>query len=71
MKADTPESCKGKEGAFSPDAWQAYTLLELGSWVHLLATRASHRATQEKKDKDLQDAQCYLDMMQEKLNSQK
>ena len=71
MKADTPESCRNKEGEFSPDAWQSYTLLELGSWVHLLATRAGHRTDPKKKAKDLQDAQNYLDMMQSKLDSQK
>lgn len=56
---------------YKPNAWDAYTLNELGHWVHLLAKRAEHRDNPEKRAKDLYDAQNYLDMMQSKLNALK
>lgn len=48
-------------------AWQQYTLMELGNWVHNLVKRATHRANGEKALKDLHDAKNYLGMMEEKL----
>jgi hypothetical protein len=59
----TPESIKVSEPDYKPNAWEGYTLAELGWWVHLLTKRASMRATPEKRDKDLADAGAYLDMM--------
>lgn len=59
------------DAEYKPAAWKQYTLEELGKWVHLLAMRAEHRMPGEKREKDLYDAQNYLDMMQEKLNSLK
>jgi len=56
---------------YKENAWEQYTMQELGEWVHLLAKRAEHRGNPDKKDKDLYDAQNYLDMMQLKLNSLK
>lgn len=54
---------------YSPkDAWRQYSLAELGTWVDLFARRSTARADKEKKEKDLYDAQNYLDMMQERLN---
>ena len=50
-------------------AWEAYTLAELGQWVHLLATRSGHRDNPEKRAKDLYDARNYLDMMKQKLDA--
>lgn len=57
------------EQEYLPQAYQEYTLQELGQWVHLFAKRAMHRKDTEKKKKDLYDAQNYLNMMQDKLNS--
>ena len=54
-----------------PQAWEAYAVDEHGQWVHLLSKRAEHRDNEEKKAKDLHDAQNYLDMMQARLNAQK
>jgi hypothetical protein len=54
---------------YKPQAWEAYTLAELGQWVHLLATRAGHRDNAEKRAKDLYDARNYLDMMRAKLDA--
>ena len=48
---------------YKKDAWKAYTLEELGNWVHLLAKRSTHRADPEKRRKDLDDAKTYWDMM--------
>ena len=59
------------EQDYKPEAWEQYTFAELGQWVHLLATRAGHRDNTTKKDKDLYDAQNYLDMMQRKLDTLK
>lgn len=62
-----PQAIEKHEGDYAPAAWDAYTFSELGNWVHLLATRAGHRANAEKKAKDLYDAQNYLSMMQSKF----
>ena len=54
---------------YKPQAYEAYTLAELGQWVHLLATRAGHRDNAEKRAKDLYDARNYLEMMRAKLDA--
>jgi hypothetical protein len=73
-QAKTPETPAGivpHQADYKPNAWDQYTMAELGHWVHLLSTRAGHRDNAEKKAKDLSDAQNYLDMMQAKLNALK
>ncbi len=62
---ETPETIKKDEPNYRPDAWQEYTLSELGEWVHLLAKRALMRSPEarEKALKDLQDADAYHAMM--------
>jgi hypothetical protein len=57
------------ESDYKPQAWEAYTLAELGQWVHLLATRAGHRDSPEKRSKDIHDARNYLAMMSAKLDA--
>lgn len=52
---------------YKPNAWQNYTLGELAMWVHLLRKRAEHRTNEEKKAKDLYDADNYLWMLKEKM----
>lgn len=56
-------------GDYKPQAWEAYTLAELGWWVHLFAKRAEHRDNAEKRAKDLYDARNYLEMMRAKLDA--
>lgn len=57
------------EQDYKPNAWEAYSFDELGSFVHLLAKRATHRSDSAKCHKDLYDAQNYLSMMQAKLDA--
>lgn len=52
---------------YKPEAWKLYTLGELGMWVHLLRKRAEHRSNEEKKTKDLYDANNYLWMLEQKI----
>ena len=68
---NTPQSLLKHEPEYRPQAWQEYTLEELGMWVHLFAKRARHRSSPEKKASDLYNAQNYLDMMQAFLNALK
>lgn len=70
-KVKTPEIIKPHEGDYKPQAWEAYTMAELGHWVHLLSTRAQHRADPAKRAKDIEDAQAYLAMMQARLDALK
>jgi len=58
-----PESLDAHDKDYKPKAWQAYTLQELGNFVHLLAKRANHRSDLEKRKKDLLDARNYWRMM--------
>lgn len=67
--AETPQGCVQHQSDYKPQAWEAYSLLELGAWVHLLAKRAQHRQSEPKRLKDLHDAQNYLSMMQAKLDA--
>lgn len=56
------------EGDYKPDAWENYTLEELGRWVHLLCKNAGNRSNTEKRDNDLYDARNYLEMMKLKID---
>lgn len=69
--ANLPKSCEAHQVDYKENAWEDYTYDELGHWVHLLAKRAEHRVDLEKREKDLTDAQNYLNMMQAKLDEQK
>lgn len=66
--AETPQDIMPPSEQVSSNAWELYTLAELGQWVHLLTKRAEHRTNFAKKDKDLQDASNYLAMMRSKLS---
>jgi hypothetical protein len=68
---ETPKSIVEHNKDYKDNAWQQYTIEELGNWVHLLAKRATHRTDIAKRFKDLTDAQNYLNMIQEHLNSLK
>jgi len=66
---NTPDSIKSHEDKYVAGAWTQYTLEELGQWVSLFSKRAGHRSVKEKAEKDLADAQNYLNMAQEQLNA--
>ena len=68
---ETPDSIQDHAKDYNRDAWQQYTLQELGMWVHLLVQRAQMRKAKGKMKKDLYDAQNYLDMMQEHIEAAK
>ncbi len=65
---DTPTQVARHDADYKPGAWKEYTLQELGAWVALLAKRATHRSTFEKRDKDIRDARTYLAMMSAHLD---
>lgn len=65
---EIPESLIEHQPKYKTGAWQSYSLYELGWWVHLFAKRSEHRSDAAKREKDLTDAQNYLDIMQSKLN---
>jgi len=52
---------------YKPNAWDHYTIQELGNWVHLFEKRSHHRNNIGKATKDLHDAKNYLWMIEEKL----
>ncbi len=64
-----PSHLKAHEQDYKPQAWEQYSMQELGNWVHLLSTRAVHRSDTAKMKKDLYDARNYLAMMQAKLDN--
>lgn len=66
-KADTPESIKSHSDDYEDKSWKRYELNELGSFVHLLVKRSSHRINQKKKAKDLYDAYNYWRMMEARI----
>jgi hypothetical protein len=66
--AKTPESIKSHAADYVNHSWEDYTFEELGQFVHLFAKRATHRIDVKKRQKDLYDAQNYLNMMQAKLD---
>lgn len=68
---ETPTSILPHTSDYKSQSWKAYTLQELGMWVHLFAKRAQHRTNPEKRAKDLYDAQNYLNMMQAHLDELK
>lgn len=65
--AETPQGCQEHQPDYKSQSWEAYSLFELGTWVHLFAKRAEHRSDIAKRKKDLHDAQNYLDRMQSRL----
>lgn len=51
----------------STDKDDLYSFADLGQWVNLLTTRAENRRDFAKKDRDLVDAQNYLNLMQQRF----
>jgi hypothetical protein len=68
---ETPNSIAPHAKDYQNNAWQQYTSLDLGMWVHLLVTRSQHRKDKAKAAKDLYDAQNYLNMLQEHIEATK
>lgn len=66
---DTPDQIKDHADDYADNAWTAYTLDELGHFVHLLAKRSTHRTDEAKRRKDIYDARNYLRMMEAHLDS--
>lgn len=59
----TPPSLEAHSKDYKDGSWRNYSHEELGQWIAHLVKRASHRATKEKRTKDLYDARNYLSMM--------
>jgi hypothetical protein len=66
---ETPASIVPHADKSKPDAWENYSLLELGSIIHFFVKRAGHRTDPAKKAKDLKDARNYLAMMQAHIDA--
>lgn len=66
---NTPTQIDQHASKYNNNAWQDYSVQELGQWVHLLTKRASMRADNEKKKKDLVDARNYWLMIGSHLES--
>jgi len=64
----TPEQIKEHSHKYQEGAWRNYSYEELAQWVNLLTKRASHRTQFAKSQKDLDDANNYLEMLKEKFN---
>ncbi len=58
-----PAQFDSHQADYKGEAWRAYTLQELGMWVHLFAKRAEHRRDSFKRAKDINDARNYLSLM--------
>ncbi len=65
----TPASLVEHEIDYKPDAWKSYTIAELGNIVAFFVKRAGHRSDPKKAEKDLTDAQNYLDMIQSHIDA--
>ena len=66
----TPESIKEHQDKYHEGAWRNYGYEELAQWINLLTKRASHRTQFEKAQKDLDDANNYLEMLKAKFAEQ-
>ena len=66
----TPESIKQHSDKYQDGAWRNYSYEELAQWVNLLTKRAGHRTQFEKSQKDLDDANNYLEMLKAKFSEQ-
>lgn len=68
---ETPTSLEPHAKDFHNDAWKMYTPAELGQWVALLVKRSHHRKDPVKAQKDVYDAQNYLNMLQSHVTAAK
>ena len=66
----TPESIKPHADKYQDGTWRLYSYEELAQWVNLLTKRAAHRTEFEKSQKDLDDANNYMEMLKAKFAEQ-
>lgn len=66
----TPESILEHQDKYHEGAWRNYSYEELAQWVNLLTKRAGHRTQFEKSQKDLDDANNYMEMLKAKFAEQ-
>ncbi len=66
---ETPASLLPHEPKYKPDAWKEYSIAELGGIVAFFVKRSAMRANPKAAEKDLTDAQNYLDMIQAHLDA--
>lgn len=59
------------QSKFKTGAWKNYTDEELRWWIKLLRKRAEHRTDEDKKYKDLKDANNYELMLSESIKYDK
>ena len=64
-----PDSLEKHQVDYNSGAWEDYEFFELGFFIHNLTKRSEHRASPEKTEKDLYDAQNYLNIIQSKLDA--
>ncbi len=62
---------KDHDKDYKPEAFREYSISELGNWVALLTMRAGMRSNKEKAAKDLNDAQNYLEMIQDVVSRER
>ena len=66
----TPEQIKPHADKYKEGTWRNYSYEELAQWINLLTKRAAHRTQFEKSQKDLDDANNYLEMLMSKFAEQ-
>ena len=66
----TPERIKEHSDKYQEGTWRLYSYEELAQWVNLLTKRASHRTDIRKAEKDLEDANNYLAMLNAKFSEE-
>jgi len=64
------------ESKYLPNAFDVYTGMELGAWVHLFLIRSEHRNLNHPDglagaQKDVTDAQNYLNILQDRVSKAK
>jgi hypothetical protein len=65
----TPDEILPHQPRYKSNAWEHYSIAELGQLVHLLVKRSAHRADETTRKKDLLDAQNYLHMIQAHIDA--
>lgn len=67
----TPEPAKALDPRFKSKGaeWKQYSPEDLGDWVKLLLKRADMRVDQADRQRDLDAAQMYFDMLGEHLKA--
>lgn len=67
-KMTTPDEILRYSSKFKDGSWRNYSYEELAQWVQLLTKRASHRMDFNRAEKDLYDANNYLEMLKAKFD---